>query len=366
MQTNTNESPVIETNMIDGLEMPVDDMVIDTDDFDIFSSLDDLKVEEKEVPQEKVDVDDEAEYEDDELDAEEGEDEDADEEEDGDFDFDEIDDDEDGEADEEEADEDEEDPEADESEDGVDHDEDEEEVDYEGYEVTLPNGEQIKLDEAVKGYKAAEALTAEREAFENEVETFRESAKGINKALDLAKLEADRVIEDYADFDWKTLAKEDPAVYVENKEFLERYVARRKELVEEIEERDRVAENERKASLQTKARECVAELQQAIPNWSENVYQELIDYAVENGADRDEMLMEVNPTTFKVLHKALQFEKGAKVVKAKVKKSIKSPAKVIKKTAAKPGNAKKPSKKAVISARAQKGDWDSAFDFLED
>ncbi len=362
----------VNPEMIDqpDMETPVDvhEMFIDTDDFDVFSSLDDLKVEEKVSPQENVE-EDTADYEDEEIDAEDGaEDEDADVDEDEEFDFDDIEDeDEDGEADEDESDEEEE--SEDESEDGEYLDEDEDdEVDYEGYEVTLPNGETVKLDEAIKGYKAAEALEEERNAFAEEVESFRESSKGINKALELAKLEADRVIEDYADFDWAALSREDPTAYVENREFLDRYVARRKELVAEIQERDNREQETRQAEMQTKARECVAELQNSIPGWNEKVYQELVDYAVENGADRQEMLMEVNPVTFKLLHKAMQFEKGAKVVKAKIKRAVKSPKKVAKSQAAKPGNTKKPSKKTIAAAKASKGIWDDAdvFSNLED
>ncbi len=361
-----NVNPEMNNQPIEETPVDVHEMFIDTDDFDVFSSLDDLKVEEKVEPQENV-VEDTADYEDEEIDAEEGaedEDVDVDELDDEEFDFEDIEDeDEDGEADEEDSEEEDFD---DESEDGEDLDDDE--VDYEGYEVTLPNGETIKLDEAVKGYKASEALENERNAFAEEVEAFRESSKGINKALELAKLEADRVIEDYADFDWATLSREDPQAYVENREFLDRYIARRKELVSEINEREEREQETQKAEMQTKARECVAELQNSIPGWNEKVYQELVDYAVENGADRQEMLMDINPVTFKVLHKAMQFEKGSKVVKAKIKRAVKSPKKVTKSQAAKPGNAKKPSKKTIASAKASKGMWDDAdvFFSLED
>lgn len=366
-----NENPEMINQPIDEAPVEVHEMFIDTDDFDVFSSLDDLKVEEKVEPQENVDVNDEADYEDEEIDAEDADAEDGEndvDEEDGEFDFEDIEDeDEDGEADEEDADD--EDIDADDSEDGEYLDEDEDdEVDYEGYEVTLPNGEVIKLDEAVKGFKAAEALEEERNAFAQEVEAFRESSKGINKALELAKLEADRVIEDYADFDWATLSHEDPQAYVENREFLDRYVARRKELVQEIQEREQREVETKQAELQTKARECVAELQNAIPGWNESIYQELVEYAVANGADRNEVLMDVNPASFKVLYKAMQFEKGAKTVKAKIKKAVKSPKKVLKSQAAKPGNTKKPSKKVVAAKKASAGMWDDAdvFSNLED
>ena len=156
----------------------------------------------------------------------------------------------------------------------------EEEVDYEGYEVTLPSGEVIKLSEAVKGFKNAQALEEERQAFESAKGQFEEASKDLGNYLELAKLEAARVIEDYADFDWAGLARTDPAAYVDNKEFLEKYQERYNEIVDAQKNLIIKREAEQAAAIEVKARECVTVLSRDIAGWGPELYKQLMQYGV--------------------------------------------------------------------------------------
>ncbi|MGL5014160.1 MAG: hypothetical protein ACRC6V_07720, partial [Bacteroidales bacterium] len=154
-----------------------------------------------------------------------------------------------------------------------------EEVDFDEYEIDLPSGEKVVLSDLVKGYKSAtevEAEVAKLEAIKTEMET---KTAGMDRFLKLAKLEAERVIEDYVDFDWVTLAKEDPQAYVENREFLDKYKARHKEIlnaVTDLEEKD-TAEKTRIAA--DKARTANAELARDIPGWGQTTYENLMKFA---------------------------------------------------------------------------------------
>ena len=139
------------------------------------------------------------------------------------------------------------------SEEVEDSDSDEEEVDYEGYEVTLPSGETVKLSEAVKGYKDSQKLDSERKEFETIRDKFAEESKNTTRYLELAKLEAQRVIEDYEDFDWIELAKNDHSAYVDNKIFLEKYQQRYNEIVEAMDEIRVKEDEEKKSKLQEQA-----------------------------------------------------------------------------------------------------------------
>ncbi|WAX14263.1 hypothetical protein ECO319P1_00104 [Escherichia phage ECO319P1] len=271
---------------------------------------------------------------------------------------------------EEESEEDEEAEEAEESEEEV-EDSDEEEVDFESYEVTLPNGETVVLSDAIKGYKDAQALEAERAEFEAVREKFAAQSQGVTKYLELAKLEADRVIEDYEDFDWAAYKKDDPVGYVENREFLDRYKQRRDEITAAMEEVAAERERKEQEEFQEKAREAGVVLARDIPGWNNDLYQQLMMFAVENGADANEIAQTVDPTIFKVLYKAMQYEKGKQVVKAKVKK-VGSPKKVAK-SGAKPTqtvDAKTATKKALIkkieSGSVTDSDISNSFMFLED
>ena len=254
--------------------------------------------------------------------------------------------------------------------DAEDDGDDAEEVDYEGYEVTLPNGETVKLSDAVKGFKDAQALATEREEFESAKTAFESQSKQVSDFLELAKLEADRVIEDYDGFDWAGLAKSDPAAYVDNKEFLEKYQIRQREIQSAMNAIQEKRKADEEVIVQGKARECAAVLARDIPNWNQDLYVELMHYAVENGANPDEIQNCVDPMVFKVLHKAKQAEGTKSIVTAKVKKAVKSPSKVIKPDAKEPESSVSPQKVQLIK-KLEKGsfgtkDVDSMFNFLED
>ena len=239
------------------------------------------------------------------------------------------------------------------------------EVDYEGYEITLPNGESVILADVVTGYKAAEALKAEREEFEAVKTDFEEKSVHVGKMLQLAKLEAERVIEDYKDFDWVSLSKEDPAAYADNREFLDRYKERYEEIHEAVEALEKEKAEAEEKAYKEKARDAVAVLSRDIPGWGPDLYKSLMEFAVENGASMEDMKSCVDPATFKVLHKAMQFEKGKQTVKAKVKK-IGSPKKVVKAAPAKPKSAPKVNKDALIRKAQESGDMAAMFALLED
>ena len=334
MITSNQDSPadVTPTEMIVDQNVPADPMLIDTGDFDIFSSLDDVVVEEATTKPEEVKKDDVVEDDKATEEVEESEDDS--------FDFEDIDDaeqDENGhdveDEENEETDEDSEEEdgeEVEETEEVADGDE-EQEVDFDDYMVTLPDGEELSLSSAVKGYKSAKALEAEREEFEAHKESFAKETESVSKKLKIAQLEADRVIQDYKDFDWAKLAKEDPQAYVENKEFLERYIQRKKEIVAAIDEQEQTKIEAEKEEHMLRAKSAVATLQKEIPGWSQKLYGDLIDYAVSTGVPESEILKSTDPTVFILLNKARQFDNGKRVVKAKIKRQpSKSPKKVVK------------------------------------
>ncbi|MGL5564774.1 MAG: hypothetical protein ACRDC4_03485 [Plesiomonas sp.] len=246
-------------------------------------------------------------------------------------------------------------------------DSDEEEVDFDEYEIDLPSGEKVVLSDLVKGYKTASEVEAEVAKLESIKQEMEQKSAGMDRFLRLAKLEAERVIEDYVDFDWVTLAKEDPQAYVENREFLDKYKARHKEIIEAVsalEERD---EAEKKRVTEDKARTANAELARDIPGWGNDMYANLINYALSKGANEEEMRKCMDPFVFKLLHKNMEYERGVQKVKAKVKKVGGAPKKVVKTAPAKPSQTNtKPNKEALIKKAAASGDMSAWFRLLED
>lgn len=307
-----------------------EDMVLDMDNFD-FSMID-----QEEAPEEEVVVEEAAE----EVAEEVAEEEEAEE------------------AEEEEAVEEEEEVEIAEGE--------EEEVDYDNYEINLPSGEAVKLSELVQGYKSTKEAMELKEEVDRIKQEFEEKSGGLVRHLELAKLEADRVIEDYKDFDWATLAKEDPQAYVENREFLDKYRERRREIIQSMEDLNAREQEEKNRITQEKAREANATLARDLKGWGPDMYKALCTFAVESKLyDQDTILNCTDAATFKLLHKAMEHEKGVQTVKAKVKR-IGAPKKVVKAAPAKPSVSEAAKKQALLKKAEAAGDMTAMFHLLED
>lgn len=246
-----------------------------------------------------------------------------------------------------------------------------EEVDFENYELTLPNGDTVILNDLVQGYRNKAALEAERKEFEEIKTGFDNQMSGIKNRLELSLLEADKVIADYEDFDWASYRDENPVGYVENREFLDRYKQRREEIVSEFTKIKEEESKKEEDAFNAKAKEAGVVLARDIPGWNNDMYQQLMVYAVENGADATEISRTIDPMVFKMLHKAMQFDKGKHTVKAKVKR-LGSPKKVVKSNASTSTTKKtsNPGKSAFLrkmeSGSVTEKDLSNSFLFLED
>ncbi|AUM57591.1 scaffolding protein [Escherichia phage LAMP] len=238
-------------------------------------------------------------------------------------------------------------------------------VDYETV-ITLPDGREMTIEELSNGYLTGADMAERETTLQRHMEAFEERVVGLKDVLELASLEADRVIEDYNGFDWDKLAVEDPQAYVENKRFLEKYTARRNQLEQaQIRIKQEAAAKEQEA-FQAKSIECVNILKREIPNWDENLYQNLMQYAIDLGATEEEVLKENRPSIFLALHKAYQFDKGKQQVMAKIKRPG-APRKVVKSDAAKSRTSNKPDNAKVAKAFAEgRVSHEDAFKFLVD
>lgn len=251
-------------------------------------------------------------------------------------------------------------------EDDVEYEDDEVyDVDY-GTIITLPDGRELSIETLANGYMAGTDLSEKQEQLTNHIAEFEERVSGLRNVLDLAQLEADKVISDYDGFDWEDLAAKDPQAYVENNRFLERYKARKADLVAAQERIRAEADAKAQEEYQAKCTECVGILRKEIPNWSDDLYRNLLQYAVDLGADKDEILEENRPSVFLALHKAYQFDKGKQQVSAKIKRPG-APKKVVK-----PGTKPTPASQEPNNAKVAKAFSEGrishadAFKFLND
>lgn len=248
--------------------------------------------------------------------------------------------------------------------------EDGEPVEIEAYDVdfdtiiTLPDGRDLTIEELSNGFLAGSDLTERETKLQETVEQFESRVAGMKDILQLSELESDRVIRDYENFDWDKLAAEDPQAYVENKRFLESYQKRKNELVAAQQRLIEEAKAKEEEAFRAKSVECVQILKQAIPNWNDALYETLLQFAIDNGADEDAMLRENRPEIFKMMYKAYQFDTGRAKVMAKIKRPG-TPKKVVRPGVKPVGDT---DKQKVAAERYAKGQMSQAeaFKFLED
>ena len=160
----------------------------------------------------------------------------------------------------------------------------------------------------------------------------------------------------YADVDMllasKTMDAEDFAAL--RKEAAEA-AAELKFLQEEADKFYQDIQAKQQAQMQDAAKECVRVLEEDIPEWNNDLYNEIRSYAVSQGLEQTEVDSYVDPAVLKILHKARLYDQGKQV--ATKKKKVAAKKKVLRSTKAPEGErvAKQRRLKATTDKLTQKG-----------
>ena len=89
-------------------------------------------------------------------------------------------------------------------------------------------------------------------------------------------------------------------------------------------------ERQKVQELQVQARETVKVLEKEIPNWSDELYNNMRAFAINQGLDEYTVNTLVDPTAWKMINMAYQYHKGQNAV---TKPKVKKPKKIVKSTA---------------------------------
>ena len=73
--------------------------------------------------------------------------------------------------------------------------------------------------------------------------------------------------------------------------------------------------------LQEAAKQCIEVLQEQIPEWSNQLYNDIRSYAITQGLPEDQVNTYVDPVVLTVLHKARLYDQGKKVATVKKKQT---------------------------------------------
>lgn len=236
-------------------------------------------------------------------------------------------------------------------------------VKVDGKELDVPVKELKRL------YGQEQALTRKSEEVATARKQVEEAGKvhmiGLNKLLENAKAR----FEPYSKIDFLVASKEltGPELQALRTEADKAY-ADIKFLESEMDTTLKAQEAERIQSVQKQAVECLKVLtdpKDGIDGWNESLYTDIRAYAVSNGIPQAEINQLVDPVAFKVLHKAMLYDKGKAVATKKVEKSPKK----ITKTSSSPSDKKvlagnKSDSKAAAEKARKSGDIEDVADMF--
>jgi hypothetical protein len=120
---------------------------------------------------------------------------------------------------------------------------------------------------------------------------------------------------------------------------------------------------QQQAKLKEAAAEAVTVLKEAIPNWSNSLYDSIREYAISTGMQADVVNNLVDPVAIQLIHKARLYDEAKKIA---TKKKVNTPKKVMKSTALSNPKGMDNSQKQELAANRLKnsGDMDDAADLF--
>lgn len=193
------------------------------------------------------------------------------------------------------------------------------------------DGEKVTKDEAKLGYmrdKDYRHKTMALADMRNKTESAQRQAGVFLKAL---MDEAQKGVSQYANVEWERLALEDPAAYKQHRPVYEDAKRRAESYQRQAKAMLAQEQEYEQARLKSQAVESVKRLKLTIPNWSNELYGQVRNYAVEQGFTADEFNRIADHRVIRALHAQMQLDSGKSVVTDKLAKP--SASKHIKSTA---------------------------------
>lgn len=226
------------------------------------------------------------------------------------------------------------------------------------------DGQEVTVDELKLGYlrqadytKKTQAVAEQRKAVEEQTRQYESS---INALLTAAGADLSR----FEGVNWEQVAVENPDQYRQAKAVYEQTQQTFNFIKSQAEEHMARMEEQTQAAMRERAQESLGILKSTIPNWSNDLYYQIGDYAqAEMGVSADEFNNIADHRSITALYKAMLFDQAKKVTAEKKVKA--SPKKTLSGKKADPSDSGKQEKYRKSRERLKKsGSMDDAVQAL--
>ncbi len=215
-----------------------------------------------------------------------------------------------------------------------------EEVDHDGL-VLLGTGDeqkQLTVKELIDNYSDSESRKEEWDRINNFKNEALKQTQELYKSMELAKLESEYLLKEFDSVDWDSLSPEEFKAKYQNKQ---RLSGKREKLNQYLENHKKSIEESEAQTKALKATEARARLQREVAGFNDEVYTNALRHAVDVlGVDKDTAINLMDAGLIKLLIDAQRnYVDPAKTKAVSMpKKSVKTKAKVEKKTGFIDGN----------------------------
>lgn len=201
--------------------------------------------------------------------------------------------------------------------------------DLDGFHLEL-DGEKIPLKEIKNGYmrqsdytkKTQEVAKLRHEADEIARTAESKANELVKQRFEMVALDVEKRLMAYQNIDWKSLARQNPGEYTALQAEYNESINEAKTLQNEyyaITEQQKAKANE---MLVAKAKETAQVLQNEIPNWGQDTYTAMVNFAKENGFDDETLSNIADAPTLRIIYKAMQFDRTSKEIKSNTKLKV--------------------------------------------
>ena len=225
------------------------------------------------------------------------------------------------------------------------------------------DGEEVDIQELKQGHlrqgdytRKTQQLAEDRKAAEQQRQEYESQLNALSVA---AGSNLDRY-KHMTETDWQQMALQKPDEFKRHKAEYNQALRYQEFLSSQVAENNAKNEQQRDVERKAQAADALQTLKATIPNWSNDLYSGIGDYAKTQGVNAEEFAEIIDPRLITVLHKASQFDQATKVTKKKIQSS---PKKTLTggKATTKPANQK--SKKAM-KRLSQSGSMEDALEAL--
>jgi hypothetical protein len=223
------------------------------------------------------------------------------------------------------------------------------------------DGEDVDIQELKQGHLRQQDYTRKTQQVAEDRKAAEQQRQQYESQLNALSVAAGTNLGRYThmtETDWQQMALQKPDDFKRHRADYDKAIGYQQFLNNQVAENNAKNEQQRDGERKAQAADALQTLKATIPNWSNDLYSEIGEYAKTQGVDADEFADIIDHRLITVLHKARQFDKAKKVTKKKI---ASSPKKTLTggKATTKPANQKT---KKAMKRLSQSGSMDDALE----